>query len=288
MKKFFQNKINFSAVALAATSTLETNAPYVPKYLEGFGSGNPAEFISTVYQYALALVGIVALGAMIFGAIRWMTSAGNPGAVSEAKGWIAGALGGLALLLGAYLILQTINPQLVDIGGTEELIGSSFIKPEQASTSTFSFLMSGSSLFSLGMNNPTIGSRKGVILSNLRYQGLDDLDIVDVTDEGDGKQTFRVIPDYNSSVLSNTASSSVAVGLLQKIVDGYNAVGDFSGLVCPIVCSEDTNKLSSLTENCFSAKCQKGSSVVACSSISNPFSDVRINVAFKQLTLKCN
>ncbi|MBI5401753.1 hypothetical protein HZB05_02940 [Candidatus Wolfebacteria bacterium] len=96
-------------------------ATYTPTYLKGFG-GNPAELVVSIYKYALGAVGIVALGAIIYGAILRITSAGNPSQVQEANAWIIGAVSGIALLFGAYLILQTINPKLVDIGEIKKMI----------------------------------------------------------------------------------------------------------------------------------------------------------------------
>ena len=66
------------------------------------------------YTMALATVGVAALGALIYGAILWTVSE----AVSskqDAMEWIKGALLGLVLLLGAVLLLQTINPELVKL-----------------------------------------------------------------------------------------------------------------------------------------------------------------------------
>ena len=71
-------------------------------------------FVSSFYTFALGAVGVAALGALIYGGILWTVS----GAVStqqEAKEWISGAIWGLVLLLAAYLILNTINPALVNL-----------------------------------------------------------------------------------------------------------------------------------------------------------------------------
>jgi hypothetical protein len=75
----------------------------------------PATFINSFYQFALLLSGILAFGAIIFGGVKYITSAGNPSAQSEGKEWIYSALLGLALLASAYLILNTINPALVQL-----------------------------------------------------------------------------------------------------------------------------------------------------------------------------
>jgi hypothetical protein len=76
---------------------------------------NIADLIGKFYNYALALVGVAALGAIIFGGIKYTVSAGNPSAQSDAIQWITGAVWGLVLLLGANLLLRTINPNLREL-----------------------------------------------------------------------------------------------------------------------------------------------------------------------------
>lgn len=74
---------------------------------------NPAEFINTVYRVALVFGGLIAFGAIVYGAALYTMAAGDTEKHSEARDRITQALLGLLLLLGAYLILQTINPSLV-------------------------------------------------------------------------------------------------------------------------------------------------------------------------------
>ncbi len=74
-----------------------------------------AGLVSTFYNYALSAVGVAALGAIIYGAIIWITSAGAPGKIGEAKELITGAIFGVVLLVSAALLLKTINPELVEL-----------------------------------------------------------------------------------------------------------------------------------------------------------------------------
>lgn len=64
--------------------------------------------VSEFYNIALGLVGVVALGAIIYGGILWTVSK-TPSGSQEAKDWITGAISGLLLLLGAYLLFNTIG-----------------------------------------------------------------------------------------------------------------------------------------------------------------------------------
>lgn len=80
---------------------------------------SPTGLVSRFYQIALGLAGAAALGVLIYGAILW-TLSGAVTSKQDALEWIKGAIWGVVLLLGAYLILWTINPRLVEIGKTQE------------------------------------------------------------------------------------------------------------------------------------------------------------------------
>jgi hypothetical protein len=79
------------------------------------GASSPGAFISNFYQFAIFIAGILAFAVVVYGGIRYTASAGNPSAQSDAKEWIWGALIGLVLLAGAYLVLNVINPQLTNL-----------------------------------------------------------------------------------------------------------------------------------------------------------------------------
>ncbi len=69
--------------------------------------------VSNVYNFAFLIGGLLAFGAVVYGAARYTFSAGNPGGQSDARDQITQAMLGLLLLLGAYVVLNTINPNLV-------------------------------------------------------------------------------------------------------------------------------------------------------------------------------
>jgi hypothetical protein len=78
-------------------------------------ASSPGQFIADFYQYALVIGGILAFGVIVYGGIRYMTSAGNPSGQGDAKEWIQAAIMGILLLAGAYFILKVINPNLVNL-----------------------------------------------------------------------------------------------------------------------------------------------------------------------------
>ena len=79
-------------------------------------SSPPGVFITNFYQFSIFVGGLLAFAVVVYGGVKYMVSAGNPSGQSDAKEWIWGALLGLLLLGCAYLILFTINPQLVQLG----------------------------------------------------------------------------------------------------------------------------------------------------------------------------
>ena len=71
------------------------------------------EYVQYIYYFLLGLSGIIALGVLIYAGFQYFTSAGNPEKINEAKSRITAALLGLLILIGSYLILYSINPNLV-------------------------------------------------------------------------------------------------------------------------------------------------------------------------------
>lgn len=78
-------------------------------------SQSPAAYIARFYQFALGIAGLLAFVMIVWGAIQYIVSAGNATQQSDARDRIWQALWGVALLLGAYLILYTIDPNLVNL-----------------------------------------------------------------------------------------------------------------------------------------------------------------------------
>jgi len=102
----------FSEKALAVNFTITTIAPNIPGTN---ANSTPGQFISALYTWSLSVGGLLALGAIVYGGIKYTLSAGNPSGQNEGKEWVKAALLGLFLLLGAYLILYTINPNMVNL-----------------------------------------------------------------------------------------------------------------------------------------------------------------------------
>jgi len=66
-----------------------------------------------LYTYIISIAGVIALIALIIGGILYLTSTGEPEKLSKARKQILAAFLGIIILLSSYLILRTINPELV-------------------------------------------------------------------------------------------------------------------------------------------------------------------------------
>lgn len=100
-----------------STSSVSTGFSYQP--LEPIpGATNASSFpdyVKAIYKFGLWTVGLAALLMLTVGGFLYVTSAGNTSALGNAKGIIKDSLIGIALALTAYLILNIISPDLVNV-----------------------------------------------------------------------------------------------------------------------------------------------------------------------------
>lgn len=88
---------------------VETALPGIPK---GTTFSDPGQYICKLYTIGLKAAGILAVLMIVYAGFLWMTSPAIA-KIEQAKGMIWGAVGGLVLLFASYLILNTINPDLL-------------------------------------------------------------------------------------------------------------------------------------------------------------------------------
>jgi hypothetical protein len=72
------------------------------------------DYIQAAYRYGIGIVVFLAGVMIMVGGLMYLT-AGDSGRISRAKGLIVDSLLGLAVALSAYVILNTINPQLLSL-----------------------------------------------------------------------------------------------------------------------------------------------------------------------------
>lgn len=104
---------SYTLYAATAQVRLETGLPNVPRELPA--QDTLPTYIKYLFIFGLSLITILALTQMIIGGTMYILAAGNSSLVAEAKDTIFQALLGLAILLVSYLLLSTINPDLVNL-----------------------------------------------------------------------------------------------------------------------------------------------------------------------------
>jgi len=72
-----------------------------------------ADYTNLVYQFAVVIGISLAVLMIIFSGYKYMSSAGDPQSMAEAKEILIGAIVGLVLILLTRLILATIDPELL-------------------------------------------------------------------------------------------------------------------------------------------------------------------------------
>ncbi len=74
-----------------------------------------ANYIKALFVYFIWVVGVIAVVMIVYGGIRWVAAAGNPGRIKEARDIIDNAVIGVIIGLVSFVLLNTINPRLTKL-----------------------------------------------------------------------------------------------------------------------------------------------------------------------------
>ena len=102
------NKGEYCLLEPLPIGTSGTNFAYVDQ------STSLASYLNVIFKILLGVIGVLAVIMIIVGGVNYMTTDAIGGKESG-KETITMAIGGLILALGSYLILTTINPDLVSL-----------------------------------------------------------------------------------------------------------------------------------------------------------------------------
>ncbi len=80
------------------------------------------EYLAAIFRLAVVAASILAVIFIIVGGFVWTTSGGNPQRIESAKNIIGRALSGLIIAAASYVILFTINPNLVRFNNLDVLM----------------------------------------------------------------------------------------------------------------------------------------------------------------------
>jgi len=94
-------------VPIGGQKSVQINMPWI------------AEYIIAIYKYSIGIASILAVIMVMIAGLIYLTSAGNPQRIGQAKNIIIGAISGLVILLSSYMILNLISPRLTQLGPVE-------------------------------------------------------------------------------------------------------------------------------------------------------------------------
>ncbi len=120
--RFPKNKTVINLSLIATVTIISTNAIIV--YAAGYIPLEPlttaektgvsfSSYVSDLLKIGIGLAGVLAVLMIVLGGIGYISGASNPSARSEAKKKITNAIFGLILASASWLILYTINPNLL-------------------------------------------------------------------------------------------------------------------------------------------------------------------------------
>ncbi len=72
-----------------------------------------SEYTLYIFKLSLIIAAIAAFTVLTYGGIRYLISFNNPGVMKDARIWISSGVIGLLIILASYLILTTINPEII-------------------------------------------------------------------------------------------------------------------------------------------------------------------------------
>lgn len=115
MNKRYFLSILVLITGLSAAVNAWAATDFVPglEFLQLPANANIGEVLARLYIWGISFAALAAFGVFTFGGIKYLTAGDRD--PSEARTLMWGAIQGLLLALGSYLILNTINPALVNI-----------------------------------------------------------------------------------------------------------------------------------------------------------------------------
>lgn len=119
IKKFFSILIisimlfSLAGFAFAQDRELEIEYPEIEGEQPEETTTSVPEYFKYIFNFLIWISGLIALVVLVYAGFQYFTSAGSPERINDAKSRISAALLGLLILFGSYLILITINPDLI-------------------------------------------------------------------------------------------------------------------------------------------------------------------------------
>jgi hypothetical protein len=104
-------------VSASTVTTVESFYPEldIPGVFEGKQDADSTllgRYVQAIFIYFIWVVGIIATVMVVYGGIKWVSAAGNPGQIKDARDIIDNAVIGVIVALTSVVLLNIINPKL--------------------------------------------------------------------------------------------------------------------------------------------------------------------------------
>jgi len=101
--------------SMAGTPTTLENGLYLGLESSGEGGATFSQYASRVLKFGIITGALLAVVMIVISGFKYITAAGDTGKIEDAKDKIWQALIGLLVIVGSYLLLNTINPDLLNM-----------------------------------------------------------------------------------------------------------------------------------------------------------------------------
>ncbi len=112
----------FLLLQASTAFALEVNYIPIPGAPTIDGSSSFIDYINYFFMFMVVAAGLIAVFSMVISGLKILLAAGNPSTISAAREQILGSILGIALLMTSFIILRTINTELITPGTTPETV----------------------------------------------------------------------------------------------------------------------------------------------------------------------
>ena len=220
----------------AATST------YTPmEAIPGFGQPeNFPDYLMQIYKFGLGAIGVSAMFMIMIGGYMYLTSAGNASQTDKAKGVIYDAIAGLILALTSYILLYTINPDLVKFQLITSPEGSTSNAPKTCSlpTTPGTGTKSMNQYYNEACPNPQ--STSPIVFSGSSTESPNGkcAELIPNDISGIKKELLRTIAQIETSCGADKKSLAGACGLMQLLPETASRLNG-SSVTCDQLIADD-------------------------------------------------
>lgn len=127
---FFSSFLTFAFILSSKVFATEIDWPASPMGTEliEYGTTTLTDLVQYFYEWGISIGALFAFISIVVAGFQYLTSVGNPFKIAQAMERIKASFLGLALLLGTFLILNTINPELTILDENSNVIGENTLQ----------------------------------------------------------------------------------------------------------------------------------------------------------------